>query len=486
MGERSKVIVCVLVSAGLCALSWPGFFSPFLLFISFIPALMAYGSLRPSQGFAWGCLHGAVMYGIGGYWVIISIHMVFGISFPLSMLVFMVMLFLFYSIPSGLFAVVISSSRRPGCWWQRVLLLAAGFILWGGIEYTRGVVFPGFNVMTLASCFYNYPAMLSPVSSTGQHGYSVLIMLINVSLFLLGRQFWAAWKMKKVFPVVQWPSIGSVVFLMGVSGLFAASHAADYSRGSDPPRIASQSVLLVQPLIPAEEKWRKKYIRSNLERCIRVTRDKLSPATRLVIWPETALQFYLQQDSSYSRRVLSFVRHAEITLLAGGPEYVKSGDETRYYNSIYLVDEEGARSIYRKERLIPFAEYCPVSLFQPFFEKMLGKNQYSTGVDNSGLNADNVRIAFAICFESLFQGVMSDRSKNADLVVIVSDDAWLGTTHGALQHLAGTVPAAVENGMWMLFCVNSGVSAVIGPDGTIKQSLPFGMEGTIAFPEKEM
>ncbi len=484
MGRRSKIIICVLASAGLCALSWPGFLSPFLLFISFIPALTAFRRLHPWQGFVWGCLHGAVMYGVGGYWVIVSIHMVFGISFPLSVLIFVIMLFLFYSIPSGLFAAVVSCSGYVEHWWQRVVLLAAGFILWAGIEYTRGVVFPGFNVMTLASCFYGYPAMLSPVSSIGQHGYSVLVLLINASLLVLGRQVWAAWKMEKYHPLLQGSAITSIMLLVAVAGLFVGSRAAGYGGSSDPPPMASRSVLLVQPLIPAEEKWEKKHIRSNLERCIRVTRDGLNSATRMVIWPETALQFYLQQDSSYSQRVLSFTRDAGIMLLAGGPEFVKSGNETRYYNSIYLVDEDGARSIYRKERLIPFAEYCPVSLFQPFFEKMLGKNEYSTGAENSGLNAGDARITFAICFESLFPGLMSDRSSNSDLVVIISDDAWLGTTHGALQHLAGTVPAAVENGTWILFCVNSGISAVIGPGGTIRNSLPFGVEGTVAFPEK--
>lgn len=484
MGRRSKIIIPVLASAGLCALSWPGFFSPFLLCISFIPALLVFRTMNPRQGFLWGCLHGAVMYGIGGYWVIISIHMVFGISFLLSGMVFAAMLFLFYSIPSGLFAAIISSLGWVKYWWQRGVLLGAGCILWAGIEYTRGVVFPGFNVMTLASCFYGYPAMLSPVSITGQHGYSVLILLINASLMVPGMQVWAAWKMKKYIPLLQGSGIASMVLLAGVAGLFIALSVAGYGGSSDPPPMASRSVLLVQPLIPAEEKWEKRHIRSNLERCIRVTREGLSPETRLVIWPETALQFYLQQDSSYSQRVQEFTRDAGITLVAGGPEFVKPGNETRYYNSIYLVDENGAASIYRKERLIPFAEYCPVSLLQPFFEKMLGKNQYSTGVNNSELNTGDVRIAFAICFESLFPGLMSDRSGNSDLVVIISDDAWLGTAHGALQHLAGTVPAAVENRTWFLFCVNSGVSAVIGPDGTIKQSLPFGTEGTIAFPEK--
>ncbi len=478
MGKKpGRITTYVIVSAVLCGLAWPGFFSPFLLVFSFFPALLAFSVMLPGRSFWFGCLHGAIMYGIGGYWVVLSIHEVFNVPVMVSIPVFLVLLVLFYALPSGVFAALFSVAwNRRG---YRIPFLVLCLLLWPLLEFVRGVVFPGFNIMTLASAFYRFPEVLAPVAFLGEHLYSGVVLLVNLSLLGLAGGLQVAGGVKRAEWKYLRPVVLPVLLLAGVVGMHVIPGMMREHPGG--LHVSPGSILIVQPRIPAAQKWEKEYIEANLNRCMKTTADGLDPSTKIAIWPETALQFYPQQNSRYSRQLQEFCEKHSLQLVTGGPEFERSEEGIRYYNSIFLVTGESIRSLYRKERLVPFAEYCPMQIMRPLFEKLAGQNQYTPGTGNSGFDTAGLSLRFGICFESLFPCLMARKAENGDLLVVLSDDIWLGTRHGALQHLAGTVLRTVENQTCILFCVNSGISAVIAPDGTISNSLPFGKSGNIPF-----
>ena len=138
--------------------------------------------------------------------------------------------------------------------------------------------------------------------------------------------------------------------------------------------------------------------------------------------------------------------------------------------------------MYRKERLIPFAEYCPVDFLFPLFRVIIGDTQYTSYAGNRPAAAGTLTMGMAICFESTFPDIMRDRARGADILAVFSDDIWLGEGAGPQQHLAAQVLRAAENRRWVLCCVNSGISAVISPSGNIVAMLPFGREGVLHFP----
>jgi len=56
--------------------------------------------------------------------------------------------------------------------------------------------------------------------------------------------------------------------------------------------------------------------------------------------------------------------------------------------------------------------------------------------------------------------------------VNISDDGWYGDTSAPWQHFNMTRMRAIENRRWILRDTNTGVTAVIDPYGSVRQSIP--------------
>ena len=71
----------------------------------------------------------------------------------------------------------------------------------------------------------------------------------------------------------------------------------------------------------------------------------------------------------------------------------------------------------------------------------------------------------------------------ATLLVNVSNDAWFGDSSAPHQHLEITRMRALEAGRWMMRATNTGLTALIGPDGRIMarapQFVPAVLTGTV-------
>ena len=70
-----------------------------------------------------------------------------------------------------------------------------------------------------------------------------------------------------------------------------------------------------------------------------------------------------------------------------------------------------------------------------------------------------------ICYEDVFGEEIIRPLPEATLLVNVSNDAWYGNSHAAMQHNQLSQMRALETGRMMLRATNTGVTSIVGHNG---------------------
>src|SRR5205823_14763294 len=118
---------------------------------------------------------------------------------------------------------------------------------------------------------------------------------------------------------------------------------------------------LIQPNIGSDIKWDPRYLQSNLDVHVRLTRQVAARHPQLIIWPETAVPSYLRYDPQALSAVMGVAREVGVPLLTGFPDWRPApGGKDRSYNSAAVVGADGSFSgAYDKMHLVPFGERMP-------------------------------------------------------------------------------------------------------------------------------
>jgi apolipoprotein N-acyltransferase len=246
-------------------------------------------------------------------------------------------------------------------------------------------------------------------------------------------------------------------------------------RASVPPattRPSPVTVALVQGNIAQALKWDPTRQLENL-----VTYQRLSlmaalerqPA--LIVWPETAVSFSLD-DPRRREPVLAVARAAETPLVVGAPHVDRATG--RVFNSAFLVDATGVvAGRYDKVQLVPFGEYVPLRRLLFFADWFVtgGIGEFTPGPAVKLFTSPAGRFGVTICYEAIFpELVRLAFADGAEFLVNITNDAWFGRTAAPYQHLAMATVRAVENQAYVVRAANTGISAIIAPDGRIVQA----------------
>jgi apolipoprotein N-acyltransferase len=68
--------------------------------------------------------------------------------------------------------------------------------------------------------------------------------------------------------------------------------------------------------------------------------------------------------------------------------------------------------------------------------------------------------------------VRARMNAGAEVLVNLSNDAWLGDDAGPKQHASMTIIRAVENRTWVVRATTTGVSMIIDPYGIVREQSP--------------
>ena len=83
-------------------------------------------------------------------------------------------------------------------------------------------------------------------------------------------------------------------------------------------------------------------------------------------------------------------------------------------------------------------------------------------------------VGTAICYESVYGEYCTGYVRQgAQLLTVITNDAWWGNTPGYRQHFNYSRLRAIETRRWVARCGNTGISALIDPSGRVVSRTPW-------------
>ena len=432
-------------------------------------------------------LFGFGHFAVGLYWLTISMHQFGGMPLALAitaLLLFAAAMSLYGVLACGLAWWLLRHRVRP-----EPLAVVFAAAVWASCwtlgEWLRGTLFTGFP--WLNNGYAHVEGVLAPWSALfGVYGIAWLAAFASaaVALAVLGRNQGKD---------IQAATALALSLLTGLAGM-GLSHVV-WSQPYGEPIL----VRLVQGNIPQSEKFDPALIERGIADYIMLSRLEPKQAGQepdLTVLPETVVP--LLQNRVHPElwsRWLDVARERSTTLLIGLPLHDRLEGEDRYTNSTVAFD--GTTLVediiharlpmrYDKAHLVPFGEFIP-----PGFRWFVNSMNIPLGDFNRGalgqppMPIAGQRVASNICYEDVFgeeiiQSVKGDvAGGGASILVNVSNLAWFGDSWALRQHLQISRMRALETARPMLRATNTGMTAAIGPDGTVRAVLQDHVKGVL-------
>ena len=93
---------------------------------------------------------------------------------------------------------------------------------------------------------------------------------------------------------------------------------------------------------------------------------------------------------------------------------------------------------------------------------------------------NDVKISPVICYESVYGEFVTGYVRNgAEVLAIMTNDAWWGDTAGHKQHMAYASLRAIETRRAVVRAANTGISGFITPLGEVSEKLAYTTKGVL-------
>lgn len=425
-------------------------FAPFELFpLAFVSVAVLVWLLRTVTrartgfllGFAWGL--GAFLAGVS--WLYVALNRYGGVPMPVAALA--ILLFCAYlALYPGLAAAAFVRARRGGALVQATLFGG----VWAVCEWLRGWAFTGFPWLAIGYSQTPPSPLAGLMPVLGVYGVGGLVVFAATLIALV------PWR--RPAAALRTSAVLLALALLG-SGL---GRLAWTTPVGEPLRVA-----LIQTNIEQGLKWEPEmlahWLDVNAELAGRYDAD-------LIVLPETSLPLLVEHlPPGYLDRLAGAARARGGDLVVG----VFSRDaQGHIYNAALSVGVSPSQ-FYAKRHLVPFGEYSP-PLFGWFYEiaDIPMSDQTPGPREQPPLRLGGQRIAVNICYEDLFGHELLDSLPEATLMLNLSNLAWYGRSLAQPQHLQIARVRALETGRPMLRSTNTGMTALVQPDGSVAGVLP--------------
>ncbi|MGD2124736.1 MAG: apolipoprotein N-acyltransferase [Desulfobacteraceae bacterium] len=445
----------VTLSGVMLTASFPPGKLDWLAWFALVPLLKGLERASASRAFRLGLLAGFAHYITLIYWVVVVLEHYGNIHLFVSLSI-LVIFCLYLSLYLALFSYAVSYFRGS----RFVLFKIAS--LWVGLEYVRAKVLTGFPWCLLGYTQYQHLELIQIADLVGVYGLSFILVLSNGLIYalLFGRNFEKKGSLKWEIPVIALIAF----FTLG----YSHQRLSERTRGEtdqEPAKIA-----IIQGNIDQSIKWHPAYQEKTIQIYRNLTRAASSFRPDLIVWPETSVPFFFQDNLALAYQVIQVTRESGADLIFGSPAYRKENGLTTFYNRAFHLSPKGRISgYYDKVHLVPFGEYVPLRRFLPFVNRLVvSTGDFAPGEKIVPLELSRLSAGILICFEIIFPELARAHVKNgADLLVNLTNDAWYGMTSAPYQHFCMAVFRAVENGRPLVRSANTGFSGFITHRGKI-------------------
>ncbi len=408
-----------LTTGLLLVLIFPGPALGGLAWIALVPLLVAIDALTPPQAFRLGYLAGLVAFGGVLLWMRLFTVPAWLVTTALL------------AVYSGAFAAGI----RAAAGGRRAVLLWAAPLTWVAIEVVRSVGPIGFPWVPLGLSQYRTPAILALAPIVGVFGISGLIVLVNA--------------------VVASTVIERRVTLASGAAVLVVLAAIVAANVRPAPAVAPERIVAaVQPNVPPVGRIDPVAASQLVFGLLQQTVEARQAGAEIIVYPESAVPADLATSPDL-RGAIAY--NADGAMIVTGA--LMSGPR----NGLFVLDPQGMIvGRYAKRRLVPFGE-----------AGIVPGREAATVTTPAGV------IGLAICYESAFPFMIRSVARDADLIALLTNDGWFGTSSGPTQHAAHAVMRAAETGRSVIRAANTGTSMLIRPDGTVAGSLPQATRGVL-------
>lgn len=352
---------------------------------------------------------------------------------------------------------IVHKIKQP---YLRIFMIPAVWVL---IEYLRSQTLLAFTIGILGYTQHNFLPLMQAVKYTGIYGISLIVVLFNAVIF---ETIIFSLKNRKVifkYLIIAF-SILAVFIIYGIlsvnNNLNRVIKKKDYSE---------IKVAVVQANVLFGRKYSEKGIEIIPEPYS--SSSYFKEGTELVIFSESALWDFMEENNEFRKWAEGVLKNESFYMLIG--QYIHNEDYSEYYNSALLYDDNlVVQGRYDEIHPVPFSQYLPyprVLKFLDFldfskFNLVLGREY------NSIIYPDKGRLGVNICYESTIPSIARKIKNNgAEAIILISDDSSMLDSIAPWNHLIFSKVRAIENGCYMVHCGNSGISAIISPDGNLME-----------------
>ena len=382
------------------------------------------------------------------------------------------------------------------------IFLMVTWIAWERFYFDAEISWPW---LILGNSFARTTWAIQWYEFTGALGGSLWIWLTNLGIFGLlvalsdGR--WFTWNNKA--KAAAFISLAVILILPFAVSPAIGKKYQDCMESND-----SLDVLIVQPNIDPYHKFQamtqdqqNAIIEAQIEKSLSYRKGDSLAGPMLIVAPETFTSDIIVGQYDRSRTWRRFTKmlssYPGVNMLFGASsyDYIESAERPTHtarkvndrlwvesHNSALMIDGNAETEIFHKSKLVVAVEHTPYPAIFCRLDDMLGgvMGRCVGQEEISLLHAGDIPVGCAVCYESVYGEYYTDYiRKGARAMAIITNDAWWGNTPGYKQHLSYASLRAIETRRAIARCANTGISAIISPEGKILQPTPWWEQAVI-------